>query len=76
MRKHPKFHIGQTVFSKVARRASSEPTTARVGSQFRITGIHETWDGWEYTCEDFDIYEFKENELMSRKEYAVQILRG
>lgn len=72
----PKFFIGQAVYSKVQRRSSSEPTWAPAGTKFRIKGIHRTHNGFEYICEDYDTYEFKENELMSTVQRAAQILKG
>lgn len=72
----PKFHVGQIVYSKVERRSSSEPTWAPAGSRFRVRGVHHTYNGYEYECEDYDIYDFKENELMSTLSRAAQILKG
>lgn len=71
-----KFNIGQRVYSKVARRSSSEPTIARPGSRFTVCGIYKFGDMYQYKVEAYDFYDFNEDELMSAEEYAEKILQG
>lgn len=71
-----KFHVGQKVYSKVDRRSCSEPTTARAYSQFTVCGVRKCGNVYKYEVEDYDLYEFEENELMSSVEYGLSILLG
>lgn len=71
----PKYFVGQKVFSKVQKRAGSEPCLAPAGTSFDVVGIHQRGDTFVYDCECYDSYEFKEDELMSAREKAAELER-
>ena len=66
MNKH-KFDIGDTVYNKVERKGSYEPSICRVMSKLTVDGVKKYKDSFKYIC-DYDGYEFMEDELMSREE--------
>lgn len=69
MAKKPRFNIGDTVYNKVSRRGSYEPNVARPGTKLIVEKVGRKGDTFQYTCDEYDGYEFTEDELMSKKEY-------
>ena len=65
MKKRPKFSVGQTVFNKVTRRGSYEPSICSQFEKMKVNEIRKAGDTFEYVC-GYDGYVFEESELMSR----------
>lgn len=63
-----KFSIGQSVYNKVEKRGSYEPSVCVAFSRLKIDSIESTSDGTVYVC-GMNGYHFKESELMSVDEY-------
>lgn len=64
----PKFDIGQTVYNKVSRRGSFEPSTCQPFERLVISEVKTSGNAYTYVC-GYDGYVFDESELMSVNEY-------
>lgn len=62
----PRFNIGDTVYNKVARKGSYEPSICDKMSKLTVDKVAKCWDSFKYTC-DSDGYEFMEDELIDRE---------
>lgn len=71
----PRFHIGQIVYPKEGTFGSSEPSYCGPYEKVRIHKIEKGSNGFTYIC-GHDGYEFEENQLMSRLEYIIAVLKG
>lgn len=63
----PRFNIGDTVYNKVARKGSYEPSICAKMSKLTVDKVAKCGDSFKYTC-DYDGYEFMEDELMDKEE--------
>lgn len=68
----PKFNIGDTVYNKVEKKGSFEPSTCNKYTKLTINSISTNNHATTYTC-GYDGYMFKESELMSPDEYKVTL---
>ena len=66
--KKPKFEIGQTVYNKVSRRGSFEPSMCQPFTQLTISEVKNSGKSYTYVC-GYNGYTFDESELMSVDEY-------
>ena len=68
----PKFNIGDTVYNKVEKKGSFEPSTCNKYTKLTIDSISTKNNTISYTC-GYDGYTFEESELMSQDEYKATL---
>ena len=69
---HAKFHVGDTVYNKVDRKGSFEPSVCEKHTKLVISTVSISNHTIYYTC-GFDGYVFEESELMSVDEYKASL---
>lgn len=69
MSNKPRFNIGDTVITKVSVRGSYEPSVCSVHDKLTVEEIKRHGNTFLYTCDKWDGYQIKEEDLMSVKEY-------
>lgn len=70
-----KFNIGDIVYAMARKRGNYEPSYCHIGEKMEVISVAKRGDMYIYIC-GYDGYEFKENEIMSAKEYAKEILKN